>query len=280
VRTRQSCTFALVEGAESAEDAARETRETVEAHKHLELMASTAMDFPIGEAVRVSYRYRTMPDEDRFILHETYVTGPEGVVSVYCAADDPPADHWQSVVESMERVGPEGPVSAPFDPRVEVPDHGFAVDFGADWLVRPWGGPGPVLGGMAGHDALPSEVSMIVLRAVTAEGVPTDAECMIEDAKGVLGLPKTASSTEWQAAFLASAEGQQQKTSIPDVATVDLASGRAVRADWERWRGTPATAWVIIGGEHRLVLFCRADQPPADDWRSIAETFEVLRGAE
>jgi hypothetical protein len=38
----------------------------------------------------------------------------------------------------------------------------------------------------------------------------------------------------------------------------------------------PATAWVFLDGERRLALFCRAEEPPADDWRSIAETFEFL----
>jgi hypothetical protein len=120
-------------------------------------------------------------------------------------------------------------------------------------------------------------MSMIVLRAVTAEGGPTSAECMIENAAGVPGLPETASSAEWQAALLVSTEAQRhRKTSLPDVTTVDLVSGPAVRADWERWRGMSATAWVFLDGQHRLVLFCRADEPPADDWLSIAESVEFL----
>lgn len=276
MRTRQSCTFAPAEGATSAEDAAQVTRETVEAHKQLELVAYSGLDVPVGDAVRVSYRYLFAPEEDRHILHEYYVSGPVGVASIHCSAVDPPADHWQSIVESLEPVEAEGPTSAQFDPLVEVPDHGFAIDLGAEWLVRPWGGLGPVLGGSVEDERPLPEVSMSVLRAVTAEGRPADAECMVEDATGVAGLPDADEPAEWQAVFLESAGALQQKTSVPDVTAVDLASGPAVLADWKRWWGMPATAWVFLDGEHRIVLFCRADAPPDDRWRSIAETFRFL----
>ena len=84
------------------------------------------------------------------------------------------------------------------------------ADFGAEWLVTDWGGLGSVLGGSLEDERPRPEVSMSVLRAV--KGVPTDAECMIEDATGVPGLPETASSAEWQAAFLVSAEAQRHPT--------------------------------------------------------------------
>ncbi|MEX1336061.1 MAG: hypothetical protein AB1Z66_12250, partial [Candidatus Limnocylindrales bacterium] len=141
---------------------------------------------------------------------------------------------------------------------------------------RPWGGLGPVLGGSVEDERPLPEVSMSVLRAVTAEGRPADAECMVEDATGVAGLPDADEPAEWQAVFLESAGALQQKTSVPDVTAVDLASGPAVLADWKRWWGMPATAWVFLDGEHRIVLFCRADAPPDDRWRSIAETFRFL----
>ena len=115
-----------------------------------------------------------------------------------------------------------------------------------------------------------------MLRAVTTSEGRRNAECVIEDVTGVPGLPGVDSSTEWQEALVASAAAGGRQVSVPDVTTADLGTEHTVRADWERWWGTPASAWVFVDGERRVVLFCRADDPPADRWRSIAETFEFL----
>jgi hypothetical protein len=119
----------------------------------------------------VAYRFKDAPDDARFVLNEYYLTVPAGVVSAYCAGDEPPADRWLSVIEAIAPLAAGSTSSHPFDPRVEVAAHGFAVDFSAEWLVRSWPGPGPVLGG---H---------LVLRAVTAasEDGSGGYECVIED---------------------------------------------------------------------------------------------------
>ena len=64
--------------------------------------------------------------------------------------------------------------------------------------------------------------------------------------------------------------------SQPSVTDVDLPSGPGIRADWADWGGVPATAWVFRVADRAAVLFCHAAEPPADAWRSIAETFEFL----
>ena len=55
-----------------------------------------------------------------------------------------------------------------------------------------------------------------------------------------------------------------------------------MRADWERWSGRPATAWVYLDndGHAAAALLCRSDEPPDDGWLSIAETFEFLPAEE
>lgn len=275
VATDQTCTFEHAEGATSAEAAAREATDAVEGDRQLELLAAETLAVPAGDAARVSYRHGWAPDEPRFVFHEYYVTGPVGVASVICQGVDPPADDWRSIVDSLESLEAAVEPSAPFDPRVEVPDHGFSVDLDAEWLVRPWPGPGPIFGWSAEDDGSPAG-SISVLRAVTAEGGPTNAECVIEDATGSPDLPDTASPAEWQAALVASAEPDPGRASIPEVTTVDLVSGTVVLAEWERWREMPATAWIFLDGERHILLLCRAEEPPADGWRSIADTFEFL----
>ena len=275
VAARQDCTFSLVEGATSAREAARETQETIDAHKQLELVARDVLTVSSRDAVRVSCRYGFAPDEPRFVHHEYYITGPDGVASVFCSSADPPADRWYSIVDALEGVEAADQPSAPFDPRVEVPDHGFAIDFAAEWLAKAWPGPGPLFGWSEVDDGSPA-IPTAVLRAMTATDEPSNAECFFEDVTGLPGLPDADSTAEWQATFTISAGPRRGQASTPSVTTVNLASGTAVRADWERCRDMPASAWVFFDGVRRIVLFCRAEEPPADSWRSIADTFEFL----
>jgi len=277
VPARPSCSFRLVENARTADGAAHEALEMLEGHRQLEVLDYALESVPAGHAVRVSHQPKLVPAEERFVIHEYYVSGPDGVARIICQGVDPPADRWLSIVESLEILWP-GPQRAwPFDPRVEVPEPGLAVDFGAEWQVQDWAGHGVVLGGPRGNELGLPEEATTVLRAVTTSEGRRKAECVIEDVTGVPGLLGVDSPTEWQEAFVASAEAGGRQVSVPDVTTVDLGSEHTVRADWERWRGTPASAWVFVDAERRVVLFCRADDPPVDRWRSIAETFEFLR---
>jgi hypothetical protein len=264
VRTGQSCDFSLVEDAVTAQAAADETVETLKAHRDIEVVERTVVTVPAGDAVRVSYRYTSSPDEPRFVYHVYYLAGPDGVGSVSCMSAEPPADCWLSIVESIEPLPSGGLASAPFDPRVEVPEHGFGVDFPAEWLVRASEGPGPLLGGDP------------VLRAVTATGGPASADCTIEDDTGLPSLSGVDSLAGWQEVFTAYAIAQEQRASVPVVTEVALPSGRSVQADWPRRNGMPATAWVFLDGDRRVALFCRSEEPPDDRWRSIAETFAFL----
>ena len=147
---------------------------------------------------------------------------------------------------------------------MEVPNHGFAIDFPAEWLVG-WMSQGPAFGGD------------LVLRAqsITEDG----ADCQIEDGWGLRGLSDVDSMDEW-IEVLIGVVAARGRTTEPAVIQVDLPSGRNVRVDWRRWRGTPLTAWAFFDGDRRLLLHCRSDEPPADHWLSIAETFEFLPGSD
>ncbi len=97
------------------------------------------------------------------------------------------------------------------------------MDFGAEWLVRSWPGPGPVLGGR------------LVLRAVTLaqEDGSGGRECLIEDDTALLSLSDVASLDDWRDTLVSTAEAQARRTSEPVVTQVGLPSGHTVRADWE-----------------------------------------------
>jgi hypothetical protein len=272
VAAGQICQFSRLEGGTSAERAAHETVQAMDAHPQMEVMERTFLNVPAGNAVRVAYGVKGAPDDPRFVLNEYYVTIPEGVLSVYCSGDDPPSDRWLHVVEAIASTPADPPTSAPFDPRVEVPERGFALDFPAAWLVRSWSwpGPGPVLGGS------------VVLRAVTLadEDGAGGYECLLEADATLPSRSDVPSPDEWRDTLISIAAAQERQASEPVATEVGLSSGRAIRVDWEQWQEMPATAWIFADSDRHAALLCRADEPPADRWLSIAESFEFLRAAE
>jgi len=251
---RQMCRIFSIEGMASPEEAAEDDWGDV--HPDVEILERAGMDLPVGDAVRVFWRYKGAPSG----FSDYYVAVPLGVALVSCVGHEQPEDHWLHIVESIEALPEGGLPPITFDPRVEVPDPGFAVAFPSHWLVRPQQGmPGPVLGGGT------------VLRAVTlAEKGGTDAyECWIEDGTGLPGFSDPTEMPDRLEARLGPATEQ------PVVTDKDSTIGPGARFDGE-WNGQLASAWPFTDGDRRIVLFCRSDVPPDDRWASIAETFEFL----
>ena len=270
VQGKRACAFKLLTDASSAVAMAAETVEAVSRHKYE--VQQTTHDVPAGSAVRVSYHY--LPDEPRFVQHEYYLDVPRGVVSVLCYGDPPAVDRWLSIVEAIAPLPAAGAAVVPFDPRVEVTANGLAVDFGAEWHVASasrW--PGIVLGGD------------FVFRALMVSA----ADCWMEDVTEVPSLAEVSSPDDWRTAFIEAA-GQERvrfnpmspgrDVTEPTVVDAGLSSANGVRLDWEIWGGQPATTWVFLDGERRVVLFCRSEEPPDDRWLSIAETFRFLPAEE
>jgi hypothetical protein len=149
-----------------------------------------------------------------------------------------------------------------------------AIEFPSEWLVTTWPDwPGLLLGG--------DFVLRAFLPSLTLE--PTD--CWLEDESAEPDLTSAHSIEEWRRVFNEAIDGRwAQRTPMdpgrhptePSVTEVDLPSGPGVRADWQDWGGLPATAWVLQDPDRAVVLFCRADEPPADSWLSIADTLEFL----
>ena len=270
VLARQTCDVSVADAFATAQAAADDLVASLDKHD-IPIIEQRSFEPPVGTAVSVSYHNPGLPDEPRYTLYEYRVTVPGGVLSMTCTGADPPPDRWRSIVESLT-AGPERP-SAPlvFDPRVDVPASGLAVTFPSEWLVRSWGDwPGLVLGGD------------FVLRA---QSTVAGADCWLEDDSAMPDLATRQTPDDWRQAFAdAAALGWGRGTpttpgqhpSEPHVTPVTLPSGPALRADWQDWAGMPATAWVFQAPDRAVVLLCRASDPPADGWRSIAETFEFL----
>jgi hypothetical protein len=226
---------------------------------------SEPFEVPVGSAILVTLG---SPDEDppSRIQRLAFIDAPEGVVEIFCGPA--PADHVVAVAESIEPLTPDYSPE-PFDPRVELADHGFSVDFGPEWSVGSGsrvgyrtllGGPVVLTAGREGTDA--------------GVGDPPVEHCTIEDDSEVPGLTGLTSLADWKTAIRDAGKGMLH-TVGPTMKVVGLTSGPAIRARWPFKLG-PTTGWIVSDDEHVVVLLCWSDAPPGDGWRSIAETIEFL----
>ena len=273
LRARQTCNLRPVEGATSAEAVADDLLRTLARHDPT-IIEQRSFEVPVGPAVYVAYRYGAVPDEPRYAWYQYYVTVPAGVVEVTCSADEPPPDHWRWIIDSAQILVATPAPSPAFDPAVELPAHSLAIEFPAEWLVESWPDwRGLVLGGD------------FVLRAVLPSLNLEPSDCWLEDESAQPRFASLRSVEDWHREFSEAIDGRwAQRTPMdpgrhatePSVTEVALPSGPGIRADWADWGGMPATAWAFREADRAAVLFCRADEPPADAWLSIAETFDFL----
>jgi len=252
---RQTCQASLMSGVDTPAAAADEywgdARPDVEIHERIDL------DLLTGDAVHVNWAYTEAPTG----FFDYYVAVPSGVAEISCYGLTDSGDGWRSVVESIASVPSDGMPTTTFDPRIAVPDHGFAIDFPAEWLVRPWatGEPSPILDGE------------MVLRAVSLIGAgrSDSYECWIEDGTGLSELSDPDAVQRRLQARLGTASLDLE------IEVGDIPSRPANRVDGT-WNGQPASGWSFSEGESRLALICRSEVPPDDRWLSVAETFEAL----
>ncbi len=233
-----------------------------------EIGAAEPFEVPTGSAVLVTYG---SPERDPWYRVEriVLVDAPQGVVRVSCGSA--PADHASDVARTIAPLASDY-VPEPFDSRVELAAHGFAVDFGPEWGVSSrmalLGAQGTLLGG--------TPVLNAGRRSSRHDG-PT-SRCSIEDDSDVPGLTGLTSVADWRAAIKAAGKGTLHAKK-PAMKVVDLASGPALRADWPT-RPAQTTAWIVSDAEHLLVLRCSSERPPKDSWRSVVETIEFLPAEE
>ena len=251
--------------AEAAADAiAGSITEFAEYGPSFEIDVAEPFEVPTGSAVLLTFG---SPERDPWyrIDRIVLVDAPQGVVRVSCGSA--PADHASGVAVTIAPLAADY-VPEPFDPRVELAAHGFAVDFGPEWQVSSrlalLGAQGTLLGG--------TPVLSASRRLSLQEG-PTD-RCSIEDDSDVPGLTGLGSVADWRAAIKDAGKGTLH-AKTPAMKIVDLASGPAFRADWPT-RPARTTVWIVSDAEHVLVLRCSSERPPKDRWRSVAESIEFL----
>jgi Raf kinase inhibitor-like YbhB/YbcL family protein len=252
---RQMCHAFLVSGVNTPTAVADEYWS--EARPDVEILERVDLDLPAADAVHVNWAYANAPNG----FFDYYVAVPLGVAEISCYGLTEPEDGWRSVIESIAPVPVDGLPTTTFDPRVAVPDPGFAIDFPVEWMVQPWPSvePSPILDGE------------VVLRALSpiGEGRPESYECWIEDGTGSSELSDPDAVQRRLQARLETASLDQE------IEVGDIPSRPANRVDGT-WNGQPASGWPLTEGELRLALVCRADVPPGDRWLSVAETFGAL----
>jgi hypothetical protein len=268
VETGQTCQFWSSQDLVSAQAAADALIAAPEA-ADIGISRGAPFEVPVGTAVLVTLGSAEAPQPPSHVQYEAYVDAPQGVVQIFCGAA--PADFVRDVASTIAPLAPDY-TPEPFDPRVERADHGFAVDFGPQWTVG-FRFPGPLLGGLGGTVVLTASAT------VPLQDGPPRYTCYIEDESDVPGLRDLKTADDWKAAFIHAAEGRRGRELTTQA--VELPSGPAIRADWPKYlSGMPTTAWGISDGDRVVVLMCHAKRPPADGWRSIAETIEFLPAAE
>ena len=259
VDTGWTCHLSSREDLVSAEAAADALLEAPEA-EDIGISVSDPFQVPVGTAVIVTYGSREAKQPPSNIQREAFVDAPRAVVEVYCGTAS--AEHLREVAGAIAPLPPDY-TPEPFDPRVELPDHGFAVDLGPEWTVG-FGAPGSYTGGP---------------RVLTAQQAVHDEDgtplytCAIEDASDVPAFQGLATRDDAKAVLKAATEGHRGRLTT---SATELPSGPAIRADWSSLDGMPTTAWVVSHDDHVIALWCRSPRPPEDDWRSIAETLEFL----
>lgn len=218
---------------------------------------------PIGSAVLVTFGSPEALQPPAYVQHEAYVDAPLGVVQIWC--DAAPVDHVRELVRTIAPLPPDY-TPEPFDPRVEMAGHGFAVGFGPEWSVS-FAFPGSLLGGTT------------VLRAQTRGPSGSGQSCHVEDVSAVPRFQGLTTADDWKKAFTKAVEGRHGRELT--TRAVRLPSGPAVRAVWDKYlAGEPTTAWVLSDDDRVIVLMCYSRRPPKDRWRSIAKTVEFLPAEE
>ena len=249
-----SCAVDLWEGASSPGAVFVESFTSLRENEQYEEMIREDVTLSVGVGLHVVWRFGDIIGP----VHHYYVATPTGVARLGCRGAAPPLDAWLGIVESIDALPAGGAQAWTFEPRIEVPARGFAIDFPADWTVS----------------GLDRTGGRGVLRAIQSLGA-TDrtglGECWIEDHTDAGGTDGPQTIDDWLDERVEALAWMGQ----PVVTRVELPSGPIGHLDWPGELDTQ-TKWLFIEDGRRLLLACHAEQPPEDRWLSIAETFELL----
>jgi hypothetical protein len=167
--------------------------------------------------------------------------------------------------------------------RVAVPEAGFALTFPEDWVwVRhPVPDVDAAVGWLAGVAGSADADRYRDLLAMASEAAPVIGTlgfgrdtCFVQEWEWDLSLGDLAAMMQaWY-------QGEDAYTAVTSTAVMTRA-GEAIRIDYRyssQDASTDQAQYLYTQGQAGLVhvLNCAADDPPADRWLSIAETFEFL----
>jgi hypothetical protein len=164
--------------------------------------------------------------------------------------------------------GPSAELDA-HDQRIELPEQGIAVTFPAGWIIAR-------TTYLSGED--PSLVSLLTAEAPSGVVLDDWVSCSVDDTTAL--MPPTVDSMAELLEFiwwnrevieaetgLAAVSTQLMELPAGEVGCVDLRDA-SMAAEMRDYTFTDGEAWFSVT--------CISNDPPADRWLSIAETFEFL----
>jgi hypothetical protein len=223
------------------------------------------IDLPVGPAWRIDRSGGTATGSFYFIR------GRDALYFIDCSSDDPPDDHWLSIAETFEFSPDPSNGSMPSSPvlgsgRIVRSVEGFALTFPDDWVAEE---VTPENDALLFPDTDPRTLALQPSLLFVGQA-GTDAVCRVDDLSRLAHEPPA-----WRGVVAATLElGHDAATDF-----VDLPAGQTGRISSGPSDGTSSEAYVYTDGETFIYLTCQSQEPPADDWLSIAETFEWLSGA-
>jgi hypothetical protein len=191
------------------------------------------------------------------------------VLSLRCSGDEVPADRFLGIIEAITPLPADLPPLAPFDPRVEIPHRRVALSLPQEWSVLFWEET-MILG-------VPATFGDVIVLQGSVFDPNRDGEprCRIEEGHDFRAYM---TADDWRVA-LAELVAQGRTASVSVIEEV-LPAGPAIRIEIEpdspSFEGDMGIAWLVPDGDRLVSLYCFNGAPPADRWRSIAETLELL----
>ncbi len=232
------------------------------------------VDLPAGPAWRIDVTW------DHASESAYLVRGPAGLYAIEFVDDDPPADRWLSVARTFEflpdaETGAVASCPVIGSGRIEQPEHGFAMTFPVGWTVEEAAEDFDAI-----MDAEPDPRVAALRRIVLwAEQTGADGYCSVEDLTALAQAPPPWTTVGAAARDIWSGWRDDPRVTDARRALVGLPAGRTGHIWGAGTDGMSGDAYIFTNLTSWVSLECWSTSPPADRWRSIAESFAFLAPA-
>ena len=218
------------------------------------------LELPVGHANHVhfvehDYDGDWIADVYQFVL-------AEGFGWLLCSTfESAPDDDWLPLAETLELL-PDGPVAAP----------SYEIHFPEQWEI----GQPTLARATQMLAAFSPDRRPLVRPRLVADSPDESQSCSLFDWSSLVEQPggyrDLADALSGDILAMQEAEGQE----VVDSAFVDLPYGWAARVDIRLGGELELSRWHVTEGSSWFYLVCASREPPADRWRSIAETFRFV----